>query len=74
MDLIDSVEYAERQQFCILLQQKLLEHLFENYLVEGERKEAITDDKIQVAGIVFNELCKYIPDMFQSRVGCSRIT
>jgi hypothetical protein len=55
IELINSVEYAGRQHFYILLQQKLLELLFEKYGVEGETKEATTDDKIQVAGIVFSE-------------------
>jgi hypothetical protein len=67
--LIDSVEYACRQQFHILLQQKLLELLFEKYEVEGETKEATTDDKIQIAGIVFSELREYIPDMLGSLRG-----
>jgi hypothetical protein len=66
MDLIDSVEYAGRQQIFILLQQKLLELLFEKYGVEGEMKEATTDNKIQVAGIVFSELRKCTPDMLGS--------
>jgi hypothetical protein len=81
MDLINSVEYAGRQQFYILSQQtKMLELLFEKYGVEGETKEATTDDKIQVAGIVFSELREYIHvgvfegKQNQSRVGCSRIT
>ncbi len=67
--LINSIEDAGRQQFYILSQQKLLELLFEKYGVEGEMKEATTDDKIQVAGIVFGELCKYIPDMLGSSRG-----
>jgi hypothetical protein len=66
MDLIDSREYAGRQQFYILSQQKLLELLFEKYGVEGEKKEATTDNKIQVAGIVFSELREYIPAMLGS--------
>jgi hypothetical protein len=69
MDLIDSVEYAGRQQFYILLQQKLLELLFEKYGVDGEMKEATTDGKIRVAGIVFSELHEYIPDMLVSLRG-----
>ncbi len=64
--MIDSAEYAGRQHFYILLQQKLLELLFEEYGVEGETKEATTDNKIQVAGIVFGESCKYISDMLGS--------
>jgi hypothetical protein len=60
--LVDSI-------FIFLLQQKLLELLFEKYGVEGERKEATTDDKIQVAGIVFGELSEYIPDMLGSLRG-----
>jgi hypothetical protein len=44
--LIDSVDYAGRQQFYILLQQKMLELISEKYGVEGEMKEATTDDKI----------------------------
>jgi hypothetical protein len=67
MDLINSVlEYAGRQRFYILSQQKLLELLLEKYGVEGETKEATTDDKIQVASIVFSELCEYMTDMFGS--------
>ncbi len=37
--------------------------------MEGETKEATTDNKIQVAGIVFGELCEYIPDMLGSSRG-----
>ncbi len=37
--------------------------------MEGETKEATRDDKIRVAGIVFGELCKYIPDMLGSLRG-----
>ncbi len=37
--------------------------------MEGETKEATTDDKIQVAGIVFGELHEYIPDMLGSLRG-----
>jgi hypothetical protein len=69
MDLIDSVEYAGRQRFYILSQQKVLELLFEKYGVEGETNEATTDDKIQVAGIVFSELRECIPDMLGSSRG-----
>ncbi len=68
IQLIDSIEYAGREQFYILLQQKLLELLFEKYGVEGETKEATTKDKIRVAGSVFSELREYIPDM----LGCLR--
>ncbi len=64
--MINSAEYAGRQHFYILLQQKLLELLFEKYGVEGETKEAITDNKIQVAGINFDELRECIPDMLGS--------
>jgi hypothetical protein len=46
-----------------------LELLFEKYGVEGETKEATIDDKIQVAGIVFSESRKYIPDMLGSSRG-----
>jgi hypothetical protein len=67
--MIDSAEYAGRQHFCILSQQKLLELLFEKYGVEGETKEATTDDKIRVAGIVFGKLRKHIPDMLGSSRG-----
>ncbi len=37
--------------------------------MEGETKEATIDDKIQVAGIVFSESRKYIPDMLGSSRG-----
>jgi hypothetical protein len=69
MDLINGIEYAGRQQFYILSQQKLLELLFEKYGVEGEMKKATMDNKIQVAGIVFSELREYIPDMLGSLRG-----
>ncbi len=52
--MINSAEYAGQQHFYILSQQKLLELLFEKYGVEGETKVATTDDKIRVAGIVFD--------------------
>ncbi len=69
IELIDSVEYAGRQQFYILSRPTLLELLFEKYGVEGKTKEATTDNKIQVAGIVFGELREYIPDMLGSSRG-----
>ncbi len=65
-DLINCSDYANSQQFYILSQQILLELLFEKYGVDRETKEATTDDKIWVAGIVFSELRKYIPDMLGS--------
>jgi hypothetical protein len=37
--------------------------------VEGETKEATTDDKVQVVGIVFSELREFIPDMLGSTRG-----
>ncbi len=46
-----------------------MELLFEKYGVEGETKEANTDDKIQVAGIVFKEFPEYIPDILGTTTG-----
>ncbi len=69
IEMINSAEYAGRQHFYILLLQKLLELLFEKYGVEGETKEATTDNKIRVVGIVFDELCEYILDMLGSSRG-----
>jgi hypothetical protein len=58
-------EYKEKNQFYLLLQQRLLEALFEKYGVKGEKKDVTTDDKVHVTGILFNnsQLREYIPDM-----------
>ncbi len=69
MNLINSVEYAGRQKFYTLSQQKLLELLFEKFGVKGETKEATTDGKIQVASIVFSGLLEYISSMLGSTRG-----
>ncbi len=69
IELINSVEYPGRQQFYILLQQKLLELLFEKYGVEGETKEATMDNRIQVASTFFSEMGEYVPDMLGSLRG-----
>ena len=45
-DLIECDEYSECEQCYVLLQQKLLELLFEKYGVEGEKKDVTTDDRI----------------------------
>ncbi len=69
IEMINGAEYAGRQHFYILLQQELLELMFEKYGVEGETREATTDNKIRVAGIVFDELHEYILDMLGSSRG-----
>ncbi len=65
VDLINTTEYADIEQFYYLSQQKLFEILFEKYGVEGEKKNVTTDDKIRLACILFcqSELRDYIPDM-----------
>ena len=62
---INKDEYKEKNRFYLLSQQRLLESLFEKYGVEGEKKDVTTDDKVRVAGILFNnsQLREYIPDM-----------
>ena len=55
MDQIKSDEYADRDRLYMLLQQNLLEFLFKKYRVEGKKREATTDDKVWVAGILFND-------------------
>jgi hypothetical protein len=64
-DEIRIIEYGDRDRFYILSQQNLLEFRFKKYGVEEEMKEVTTDDKVRVAGILFNhsQLQEYIPDM-----------
>ncbi len=75
MDEIRSIEYGVRDKFYILSQQKLLEFLFKKYQVKEETKEVTTNDKVRVAGILFNhsQLREYIPDMMLGKTRGSKV-
>jgi hypothetical protein len=70
-DKIRNIEYGERDRFYILSQQNLLEFLFKKYGIEEEMKEVTTNDKVQVAGILFNhsQLQEYISDILGKNRG-----
>jgi hypothetical protein len=53
-DEIRNIEYGNRDRFYILSQKNLLEFLFKKYGIEEETKKVTTDDKVRVAGILFN--------------------
>jgi hypothetical protein len=71
LDQILKFEYADRNQFYILLQRTLLECHFEKYRVEGEKKEVSNGNKVRIAGIIFNDsqLREYISDLWGRQGG-----